>query len=74
MDFFITNDVPRIEQKRCTAFHSRRESISGESPTSFPEDTAMPYSGFEPESTRLQAECHNHHTRRDGTYVSTTLI
>ncbi|GFT97902.1 hypothetical protein TNCV_2167991 [Trichonephila clavipes] len=22
----------------------------------------MPYSGFEPETTRLQAECHNHQT------------
>ncbi|GFT24382.1 uncharacterized protein TNCV_3252301 [Trichonephila clavipes] len=26
------------------------------------EDTTMPYSGFEPESTRLQAEGHIHHT------------
>ncbi|GFX45550.1 hypothetical protein TNCV_2740871 [Trichonephila clavipes] len=41
---------------------SRRESISGESPISFHEDTSMPYSGFEPEPTRLQVECHNHHT------------
>ncbi|GFT28876.1 hypothetical protein TNCV_3585741 [Trichonephila clavipes] len=39
-----------------------RESITGESPTSFPEDTTMPYSGFEPEPTRLQAEDHIHHT------------
>ncbi|GFU33166.1 hypothetical protein TNCV_4156761 [Trichonephila clavipes] len=30
--------------------------------TSFPEDTSMPYSGFEPEPTRLQAQCHNHYT------------
>ncbi|PRD27273.1 UNVERIFIED_CONTAM: hypothetical protein NCL1_35822 [Trichonephila clavipes] len=26
------------------------------------EDTTMPYSGFEPEPTRLQAESHIHHT------------
>ncbi|GFX19326.1 hypothetical protein TNCV_3014651 [Trichonephila clavipes] len=58
--FFITNDDPSIEQKECAAFQSRQESISGESPTSFPEDTPMPYSGFECESTRLLAECHNH--------------
>ncbi|GFY31825.1 hypothetical protein TNCV_4201341 [Trichonephila clavipes] len=58
--FFITNDDPRIEQKG--AFHARRESISGESPTCFPEDTSLPCSGFEPEPTRLQAEGHNHHT------------
>ncbi|GFT08374.1 hypothetical protein TNCV_3423281 [Trichonephila clavipes] len=42
---------------RCAAFHSRRESITGERPTSFPEENStMPYSGFEPELTRLQAE------------------
>ncbi|GFU61960.1 hypothetical protein TNCV_4022451 [Trichonephila clavipes] len=52
-----------IEQKGCVAFHSKRESISGESPTTIPEDTSMPYSGFEPEPARLQAECPNHHTR-----------
>ncbi|GFW36692.1 uncharacterized protein TNCV_1956921 [Trichonephila clavipes] len=40
---------------RC--FDSRREFITGESPTSFPEEnTAMSYSGFETEPTRLQAE------------------
>ncbi|GFV55122.1 hypothetical protein TNCV_2623431 [Trichonephila clavipes] len=45
------------------AFHSRRESITGESPTSFSEEnTTMPYSRFEPEPTGLQAECHIHHT------------
>ncbi|GFU59291.1 hypothetical protein TNCV_4198131 [Trichonephila clavipes] len=49
---FITNDDPNIEQKGCAAFHSGRESISGGSPISFTEDTAMPYSGFEPELTR----------------------
>ncbi|GFX65489.1 hypothetical protein TNCV_4735371 [Trichonephila clavipes] len=58
---FITSDDPSIEQKRCTAFHLRRESISGGSPTSFPGDTSMPYSRFEPEPTQLQAECHNYH-------------
>ncbi|GFV28072.1 uncharacterized protein TNCV_187481 [Trichonephila clavipes] len=61
--FFIKNDDPSIEQKECAAFHSRRESISGESTTSFLEDTSMPYLGFEPEFTRLQAECHDHHAR-----------
>ncbi|GFY28602.1 uncharacterized protein TNCV_4150331 [Trichonephila clavipes] len=51
-----------IEQKGCTDFNSRRESISGESPICFSKDTPMPYSGFEPEPTPLQAECHNHHS------------
>ncbi|GFW82937.1 hypothetical protein TNCV_2209891 [Trichonephila clavipes] len=50
------------EQKRYAAFLSRRESISGESPISFPEDTSMPYSGIETEPTRLQVEGHNHHS------------
>ncbi|GFT25211.1 hypothetical protein TNCV_180901 [Trichonephila clavipes] len=59
---FITNDDSSIEQKGRAAFHSRWESISGESPASFLQDTSMPYSGFEPEPTRLQAECHIHHT------------
>ncbi|GFX46894.1 hypothetical protein TNCV_4040391 [Trichonephila clavipes] len=36
-----------------------------ENPT-FLEDTSMPYPGFEPEPTRLQAQCHNHHTRWGG--------
>ncbi|GFS64315.1 hypothetical protein TNCV_3955181 [Trichonephila clavipes] len=50
-------------KKRCAAFHSRRESITGESPTTFlEENTTMPYSGFEPEPVRLQAELHIHHT------------
>ncbi|GFW70029.1 hypothetical protein TNCV_1404821 [Trichonephila clavipes] len=41
----------------------RDESITGESPTSFPDDgTTMTYSGFKPEPTRLQAEGHSHHT------------
>ncbi|GFU72785.1 hypothetical protein TNCV_1515471 [Trichonephila clavipes] len=44
-------------------FLSRRESITGESPTSFPEeDSVMPYSGFKSEPTRLQAEGHIHYT------------
>ncbi|GFW60931.1 hypothetical protein TNCV_4871421 [Trichonephila clavipes] len=59
---FVANDDLRKEQKRCAAFLSRRESISGVSPNSFPEDTSMSFSGFEPEPTRLRAECHNHHT------------
>ncbi|GFU67753.1 hypothetical protein TNCV_3134181 [Trichonephila clavipes] len=58
----IDRDLKLREQKRCVAFRSRRESISGENPTSFLEDTSMPYSGFEPEPTRFQAEYHNHHT------------
>ncbi|GFX30106.1 uncharacterized protein TNCV_2618171 [Trichonephila clavipes] len=34
-------------------------------PTSFPEEnTSMPYSGFEPEPTWLQAEGHIHYTAR----------
>ncbi|GFX01911.1 hypothetical protein TNCV_371001 [Trichonephila clavipes] len=32
------------------AFRSRRESISGESPTSFPENISMAYSGFKSKS------------------------
>ncbi|GFY17116.1 hypothetical protein TNCV_1088921 [Trichonephila clavipes] len=31
-------------------------SISGETPISFPEGTSMPFSGFKPESSRLQAD------------------
>ncbi|GFX06165.1 hypothetical protein TNCV_642121 [Trichonephila clavipes] len=58
----LTSYAQGIEQNGCAAFHSRRESISGEGPTSFPEDTSMPNSGFEPDPPRLQAECHNHHT------------
>ncbi|GFU58155.1 hypothetical protein TNCV_696681 [Trichonephila clavipes] len=55
--------IPVYNKKSCAAFHSRRESIIGESLTSFPEEnTTMPYSGFEPEPTRLQAEGHIHHT------------
>ncbi|GFY01408.1 hypothetical protein TNCV_850161 [Trichonephila clavipes] len=53
---FITNDDASIEQKGSAAFHSRRISISGESLTSFPEDTSMLYLGFELEPIRLQAE------------------
>ncbi|GFX57996.1 hypothetical protein TNCV_4047551 [Trichonephila clavipes] len=60
---FNTNDDLCIEQKVCVAFHSRRKSISSETPTSFPKDTPMPYSGFELDSTRLQTEYHYHHTR-----------
>ncbi|GFT32373.1 hypothetical protein TNCV_4484051 [Trichonephila clavipes] len=59
---FITNFDPNMEQKECASFHSRREAILGQSPTSFPEDTSMPYSGFKPEPTRFQAEGHIHHT------------
>ncbi|GFW87259.1 hypothetical protein TNCV_4313821 [Trichonephila clavipes] len=40
---YNTNDDPSIEQKGCATFHSRRESISGESTTYFPEDISMPY-------------------------------
>ncbi|GFW55606.1 hypothetical protein TNCV_119901 [Trichonephila clavipes] len=57
---FIISDDPRKEQKRYTAFLSRRESISGEISISFSEDTSVPYSGIKPEPTRLQAEYHNH--------------
>ncbi|GFX85550.1 hypothetical protein TNCV_3717211 [Trichonephila clavipes] len=48
-ELFITNDDPGIEQKWCADFHSRRESISGESSTSFPKDIFISYSGFDPE-------------------------
>ncbi|GFX57017.1 hypothetical protein TNCV_3701821 [Trichonephila clavipes] len=34
-----------------------------------PDDTSMPYSGFEPKPPRLQAECHNHHTKWGGNAV-----
>ncbi|GFW37158.1 hypothetical protein TNCV_5020561 [Trichonephila clavipes] len=50
--------------------HSRQESISDENPTSFLEDTSMPYPGFEPEPTRLQSECHKLHTWWGGPWVS----
>ncbi|GFW95350.1 retrovirus-related Pol polyprotein from transposon TNT 1-94 [Trichonephila clavipes] len=67
---FITNDDPSKEQKRYAAFLSRRKSISGESPISFPEDTSMPYSGFEPDPIPLRAEFHNSHTGwGDGQYI-----
>ncbi|GFX46421.1 general transcription factor II-I repeat domain-containing protein 2 [Trichonephila clavipes] len=50
----------QMMKKGCV--HSRRESITGKSPTSFPEEnTSMPYSGFESEPTQLQAEGHSHH-------------
>ncbi|GFX55516.1 hypothetical protein TNCV_268041 [Trichonephila clavipes] len=68
-EFTIPKDAQEYKckkQKRYAAFLSRRESITGESPISFPEDASMPYSGFEPELTRLQVERHNHHTRWDG--------
>ncbi|GFU51777.1 hypothetical protein TNCV_713321 [Trichonephila clavipes] len=58
----ITNDDPSKEQKRYSAFLSRWESISAESPISFLEDAPMPYSESKPKPTRLQAECHNHNT------------
>ncbi|GFW97742.1 hypothetical protein TNCV_1425051 [Trichonephila clavipes] len=61
---FITNDDPSIYQKVCAAFYSRRQSVSGKSLTSFPEDTSLPYSGFQPEPSGLQVEDHNHHTGR----------
>ncbi|GFY35691.1 hypothetical protein TNCV_2619831 [Trichonephila clavipes] len=67
--YFVKNDDLSIEQKSCGAFHSRRESIPGKSSTSFPEDTFMPYSGFEPEPTALRAECHNHHSRCSVSYI-----
>ncbi|GFV38259.1 uncharacterized protein TNCV_178791 [Trichonephila clavipes] len=45
-------------------------SISGESPISFPEDTSMPSSGFEP--TRLQAECHRYCVNKPVFFVETS--
>ncbi|GFT60100.1 transposable element Tcb1 transposase [Trichonephila clavipes] len=49
--------------KRRAAFLSRRESITGESPSSFPEeDTTMPFRIFKPKTTRFQAKDHIHHT------------
>ncbi|GFS83540.1 hypothetical protein TNCV_66811 [Trichonephila clavipes] len=59
----MKGETEKVSTKGSAAFHSRREPISEESPTSFPEYTAMNYSGFEPEPTCLQVECHNHHTR-----------
>ncbi|GFS81047.1 hypothetical protein TNCV_1223361 [Trichonephila clavipes] len=59
----FSNNDPSIyqEEVRCfpfqTGIHYRRKTDF------FPEeDTTMSYSGFEPESTRLQAEGHSHHT------------
>ncbi|GFV88907.1 hypothetical protein TNCV_1227041 [Trichonephila clavipes] len=50
--------IPAYKKKGCAAFHSRQESM-----TSFPEEnTTMTYSGFEPESTRLQDEGHIRYT------------
>ncbi|GFX05944.1 hypothetical protein TNCV_759801, partial [Trichonephila clavipes] len=44
---------------RCFPFET--ESITGESPTHFPEEnTVMPYSEIEPEPARLKAEGHTH--------------
>ncbi|GFV77599.1 uncharacterized protein TNCV_616191 [Trichonephila clavipes] len=55
--------IPACSKNGYAAFHSRRESITGESPTPIPEEnTTMPYSGFELEPTRLQAENHIYHT------------
>ncbi|GFX33650.1 hypothetical protein TNCV_1933171 [Trichonephila clavipes] len=55
--------IPAYNKKRCAAFHLRQESITGESPSSFPEEnTTMSYSVFEPESTWLQVEGHIRHT------------
>ncbi|GFV81476.1 hypothetical protein TNCV_52001 [Trichonephila clavipes] len=54
----IQGDFHKMKQKGCAAFYPGRKSISGESPTSFPEDTSMPYSGLELEPIRLQAECY----------------
>ncbi|GFT82049.1 hypothetical protein TNCV_3909841 [Trichonephila clavipes] len=44
------------DEKVWAAFRSRRESTTGESPPFPEENTSMPYSGFEPEPNRLQAE------------------
>ncbi|GFV69730.1 hypothetical protein TNCV_1348831 [Trichonephila clavipes] len=74
IDIYITNDDPSIERKGCAAFHSRLESIFGESPTSFPEEASMPYSGFEPEPTRLKAEGHIQHTGWAARKVLKSLI
>ncbi|GFU03187.1 hypothetical protein TNCV_2720851 [Trichonephila clavipes] len=55
--------IPAYNKMRCAAFpfetgiHFKRKTDF------FPEEgTTKPYSGFEPEPTRLQAECHSHHT------------
>ncbi|GFT75126.1 hypothetical protein TNCV_2244961 [Trichonephila clavipes] len=50
-----TTRLPRSRFPFETGIHS------GESPTTFPKETSMPYSGFEPEPTRLLAEWQNHH-------------
>ncbi|GFV74982.1 hypothetical protein TNCV_1870021 [Trichonephila clavipes] len=63
IDIYLHMMIPAYNKKGCAAFHSRGESITGESPTSFSEEnTTMPYSGFEPEPTRLQSEGHIPHT------------
>ncbi|GFV94295.1 hypothetical protein TNCV_2267491 [Trichonephila clavipes] len=54
--------IPAKSRRDMLLFLSKRESISGESPISFPEDSYMPYLGFEPEPSRLQFESHNPHT------------
>ncbi|GFW96629.1 hypothetical protein TNCV_2846861 [Trichonephila clavipes] len=60
---YLLQMIPAYNKKGNAVFRSRRESITGESPTSVPEEnTTRPYSGFEPEPTRLQAEGHTHHT------------
>ncbi|GFX73917.1 uncharacterized protein TNCV_397281 [Trichonephila clavipes] len=51
------SDLDTAQSRRGTlAFRSRWESISGDCPTPFSEDTPMSYSGFEPKTTRLQTE------------------
>ncbi|GFV76014.1 hypothetical protein TNCV_1456111 [Trichonephila clavipes] len=56
---FLHMMISAYNKKECAAFHSRRKSNTGESPTSFPdENTNMTCPGFEPEPTRLQAEGH----------------
>ncbi|GFT24889.1 uncharacterized protein TNCV_3021731 [Trichonephila clavipes] len=51
--------IPAYNKRDYAVFHSRRKSIPGESPTSFPIDTSIPYSGFEHEPTQLQAKSHS---------------
>ncbi|GFV61206.1 hypothetical protein TNCV_499981 [Trichonephila clavipes] len=55
--------IPAYNKKGCDAFHLETGIHYRRKADFFPEeDTIMSFSEFEPESTRLQAEDHSHHT------------
>ncbi|GFX18921.1 hypothetical protein TNCV_322261 [Trichonephila clavipes] len=55
--------IPAYNKKRCAAFPFETGIHFNRKTDFFPEeDTTMSYSGFEPETTQLQAEGHSHHT------------